>query len=175
MTQTLDGSSGATFSACGKYRYDLWRRWDDTLPNCCWIMLNPSTADGKTNDPTIRKCMKFAKRWDYGGIVVVNLFAYRATNPDVLKTLDPATAIGPMNDEYIKAHVHRVMNNEGSVMAAWGQKGKLYGRDKTVIAKFKEWRFLAWAVKLAKDGSPYHPLYVRDDAQGIELNWGRDE
>ena len=71
----------AEISKCGKYRYMLMRIWDLDLPKVCFVGLNPSTADAKEDDPTIRQLIEFAKSWNYGGFVIVNLFAMRATNP----------------------------------------------------------------------------------------------
>lgn len=88
----------AGISECGTYRYWLCREWSPGLDSLVWLMLNPSTADATQDDPTIRRCMGFARRWGYGGITVVNLYAYRATNPrDLLTAADP---VGPENDRY---------------------------------------------------------------------------
>src|SRR5579862_6473284 len=94
-----DPLSGAVFDHSGKFRYSLWRHWDDELPRVCFIMLNPSTADDLHNDPTIARCVSYAKRWRFGSLEVVNAFAYRATDPSKLaRVRDP---IGPLNDQYI--------------------------------------------------------------------------
>ena len=77
--------SGAIFSSCRKYRYALWRNWDETKPCVMIIGLNPSTADENENDPTITRCINFAKSWGYGGVCVTNLFAYCATVPSDMK------------------------------------------------------------------------------------------
>ena len=86
----------ADFSACGTYRYALRRIWLPAAPQVLFIGLNPSTADEKSDDPTIRRCLGFARSWGYGGLIVANLFAYRATAPSALREArDP---IGPLND-----------------------------------------------------------------------------
>lgn len=86
----------AKFSECRKYRYALWRTWDETKPHVMIIGLNPSTADETKNDSTITKCINFAKSWDYGGLCMANLFAYRATKPsDMIASNDP---VGTDND-----------------------------------------------------------------------------
>jgi hypothetical protein len=72
---------GAAFSACRRYRYRLWRMWD-RRPHCCFVMLNPSTADELANDPTVERCERRARAWGYGGLEVANVFAWRSTDPD---------------------------------------------------------------------------------------------
>src|SRR3989449_11540410 len=103
----------ACFSRCGTYRYALWRRWA-AGPQVLFVMLNPSTADAQRDDPTIRRCIGFARRWGCGGIEVVNLFALRATDPRRLRyTRDP---VGPEN----VAHLARAAGRASLVGAAWG-------------------------------------------------------
>lgn len=80
--------SEAILSVDRKYRYVLTRTWDETLPNIMFVGLNPSTADETTDDPTIRRCINFAKSWGYGGLYMVNLFAYRSTNPNNIRIVD---------------------------------------------------------------------------------------
>lgn len=93
--------AGAILSACGTYRYHLWRLWDKALPVMVFVMQNPSTADASHDDPTIRKCIGFAKRHGYGGISVRNIFALRATDERILLTHhDP---FGPENDAHLLA------------------------------------------------------------------------
>ncbi len=147
----------ATISPCGKYRYLLTREWADPLlmpTRACslaFIMLNPSTADGMVDDPTIRRCMNFARREGYYGIAVVNLFAYRATDPKtVCFAKDP---VGPNNDDYIKRCL-----SYGDVIAAWGSE--VFARSR---AREVQKMLAGVAIKclgMNKDGSPKHPLYV---------------
>lgn len=93
----LHGIAGAGMSECGCYRYWLARCWDAELPKLVWLMLNPSSADAETDDPTIRRCIGFARTWGYGGIGVVNLFALRATDPRDIA--DESAVLGAMGDE----------------------------------------------------------------------------
>jgi hypothetical protein len=158
---TADGTQGASISDCGKYRYDLWRRWDAGSTFVKFIMLNPSTADHKVDDPTIRKCIKFAKSWGYGGVKVVNLFAFRATNPKKLKALGYAKAVGPCNNTAII----EALSSAGPNIAAWGQGGKLFSRGLIVRHEILVPRGIQLqALKISKDGTPWHPLYLRDDS-----------
>lgn len=112
------GGSGATFSPCERYRYRLWRVWGAPQKRVLFVMLNPSTADDAKDDPTIRKCIGFAKRWGYGALDVVNLFAWRSTYPSVL--LHANDPVGPDNDEMIAG----AYTDAGAVVLAWGSHDK---------------------------------------------------
>src|SRR5437867_1481016 len=95
----LPETTGATISDCGRYRYGLWRIWDESKPYCLFLMLNPSTADDIDNDATVERCQRRAAAMGYGGLHVANLFAWRSTDPSVLTSVpDP---IGPDNDRTI--------------------------------------------------------------------------
>lgn len=146
---------GANISPCEKYRYALWRIWDEDKPMLLFIMLNPSTADASADDPTIRRCMRFAAGWGYGGIYVCNLFAFRSTSPEGLKTAEDP--IGRLNDAIIKAY----LKISYTVCFAWGTKGGFMNRDKAVadICTFPG----AVCLEKTKDGHPKHPLYVKGD------------
>lgn len=151
----------ARISPCGTYRYRLTRTWSDAAP-LAFIMLNPSTADADIDDPTIRRCMGFAQREKAGGIVVVNLYALRSTNPEVLWTHpDP---IGPDN----MCALYDVSMMRIPIVCAWGNNARnawSYGVTET-FAMFSD-----RIVCLGKtaNGSPRHPLYVRADAPLISF------
>lgn len=149
----------AIISDDGLYRYELRRVWDDgTLVN--FVMLNPSTADADRDDPTIRRCIGFAARWGYSGIVVTNLYAYRATRPrDLWLAADP---VGPSNDSHLAAAVEGA-----SVVAAWGVNARP-DRVADVLARIRRTNEVS-ALGLTKDGHPRHPLYVRSDAEPVWL------
>ena len=151
-------NSGATFSPCRNYRYSLWRRWlGHDSRYAMFIGLNPSTADETHDDPTIKRCIAFAKVWGYSGLYMVNLFAFRATNPRVmLRATDP---VGPDNDE----HLQRLAQGAGVVIAAWGARGTHLGRDHHVREIIPNLHYL----RLTKDGHPGHPLYLPSDLQPI--------
>lgn len=152
-------TSGADLSICGTYRYDLWRRWCDG-PWALWIMLNPSTADADVDDPTIRRCRGFSKAWGYGGLAVVNLFAYRATIPDELtRVRDPR---GPLNKQRIKLWLddHRT----SAVIAAWGTAWRKVDQPRlNVEGMAREAGHDVFCLGTTKRGHPRHPLYVRAD------------
>jgi hypothetical protein len=143
---------GAELSACRTYRYRLWRHWDRDLFPVVWVMLNPSTADENFDDPTIRKCVGFARQWGYGGIEVVNLYAYRATDPKQLKkAADPG---GPGN----YAAISRVAAGR-TVVCGWGRNAER-GHVWRVLQTLRDVKAEIKALKINADESPMHPLYV---------------
>jgi len=145
----------AVFDSTRTYRYTLERRWSDAQP-AVFVMLNPSTADALTDDPTIRRCVSFAKREGCGGLIVVNLFALRSTDPKQLYSHpDP---VGPSNDGI----VYEAQHQGSPVIAAWGVHGTLNGRDRAVCSLLEFGDVIALGV--TKDGHPRHPLYVAGDA-----------
>lgn len=156
MTQALfdieDVESWAHISKCGRYRYELGRRWS-VGPLLDWVMLNPSTADGDTDDPTIRRCIKFAKDWGFNGIRVTNLFAYRATNPDQLKTVDDP--FGPDNNGYLQSW------GGPMTICAWGSNELIHKHyDGQLWSGLWDRECAFMCLGYNKDGSPKHPLYV---------------
>lgn len=155
--------STAVFSDCRLYRYTLRRRWSPGVLGG-FVMLNPSTADEFKNDPTIRRCMGFAMREGWGGLVILNLFAFRATDPkDMTKAVDP---IGPENDRILIAASQEI---DGPLVAAWGAHWLAAVRSKAVVAALS--RPLVCLGKTA-DGSPRHPLYVHSQAPLIPYGGG---
>ena len=155
---------GASLSECARYRHSLWRRWDAERPSLGFIMLNPSVADSTIDDPTIRRCIGFAKREGYGGIRVANLFDLRSTDPKNLLTADDP--IGPEPDPFI-----HLAGSCTAFVAAWGAVAKpLRWRAKEVAEVFGAWRTLL-CLGTTKDGSPRHPLYVRGDAPLVVWRW----
>jgi hypothetical protein len=149
--------SGADLSDCGTYRYRLWRYWDPGQGEAVFCMLNPSTADASEDDPTIRRCMGFARAWGYGGIIVVNLFALRSTDPRALKK-HPAP-IGERNDVV----VFDALRSAGIAVAAWGNHGSLMARGSRVVRICAERRIPLHHLGLSKAGHPAHPLYLPGD------------
>ena len=141
--------TSATFSTCGMYRYALRRRWSPG-PSIMFVMLNPSTADAHQDDPTIRRCIGFAQLWGYGSLAVGNLFAFRATFPQKLKRC--AEPIGPENDHWLTA----LASEADTLVAAWGNHGRLLGRSLEVSAMLPSLMRLG----LTQRGEPKHPLYL---------------
>ena len=142
----------ADISECGLYRYLLTRTWDETLPVCLFIMLNPSTADADVDDPTIRRCMGFARSWRYGGVRVVNLYALRTTDPKGLWEVDDP--VGWRNETMIEKEAAHA----GLVVCAWGTKG--LARAQVVVNLLHRIGVAPTVLRLTKGGHPAHPLYL---------------
>lgn len=147
--------TGATFSDCGKYRYDLWRRWDTRDPVLTFIMLNPSTADHTDNDATIERCQRRAIKMGFGGLRVVNLMAYRATDPTELKPLSRSERCGPENEKYLIQALQR----SDAVVCGWGKDGDI-GPVNWLKEQARRLNVILWCLRTNKDGSPQHPLYI---------------
>ena len=176
---------GADISPDGRYRYLLWREWRGTHDRknwhwygkkdgagkelgqpkaCVFIMLNPSTADGETDDPTIRRCVAFAKAWHFERLEVVNLFAYRATSPRVL------LAVGHQDDPVgcdNQRRVEQAAADAGKIVCAWGAHGTHLGQDQTMLG----WLLSrpAFALGFTQDGQPRHPLYAPASAMLVPM------
>lgn len=145
--------SGAAISDCGLYRYQLWRAWDDGLPAVNFLMLNPSTADASEDDPTIKRCLGFARCWGFGRLDVTNLYAYRATDPTRLKAV--ADPVGPINDQYLRA----VAVESALVVCAWGANADP-DRAAEVLDMLAACDGKMRHLGLTKAGQPRHPLYL---------------
>jgi hypothetical protein len=138
------------------FRYQLGRLWDATLPLMVWIMLNPSTADHEIDDPTILACIDFAKRNGCGGIVVVNLFAFRSPHPKVMR--EAADPVGRENDEHLLRVAREAKQAGGYVIAAWGANGAFRNRDLAVLDLLEREGLPVLCFGLTKDQHPKHPL-----------------
>lgn len=155
MLDALDAlDTGALFSPCRHYRYMLWRRWDPERDVLMVIGLNPSTADETVDDQTIRKCRGYAQRWGYGALWMLNAYAFRATDPKVMKA-QGANALGPRNNEYI-AQCAQVAD---MVVAAWGAHCE-QRREREIRALVARSHKPLYHLGLTKAGHPKHPLYL---------------
>ena len=182
-----DAAKWAALSRCGRYRFMLGRAWDQEdpaspqgvfgrweRPLCVWVMLNPSTADHTTDDPTIRKCVGFAQRLGCCGILVVNLFAWRATDPnDLVKVIDEGRqdAVGWCNDEMLT-----LASTLQPMLVGWGKttRKSFKARAERVfsLGLSQSWPMLCLGVN--DDGSPRHPLYVSYEVQALALRQARE-
>jgi hypothetical protein len=123
-----------------------------------FVMLNPSTADAHHNDPTIRRCLRYAQDWNCGALMVANLYAWRATDPNDLWTADDP--VGPQNDAHLYAAATIAAESGGPLVGAWGANARP-DRIAAVLALPGMDRLTALAV--TKAGQPKHPLYLKAD------------
>lgn len=149
----------AWISHCGRYRYTLGREWDPSLPRVCFVMLNPSTADAAIDDPTIRRCIRFARDWGFGSLEVVNLSPVRSPKPEHILTHWPARVHYQTN----RGEVKRAAAEAGMTVLAWGAHkiAKLPAMSHGLDLPWDRCKVLGYT----KDGSPKHPLYVPANTQ----------
>ncbi|MEQ1888080.1 MAG: DUF1643 domain-containing protein [Alphaproteobacteria bacterium] len=172
---------GATVSSDGYYRYLLWREWrlypdepvDYTPKTCLFVMLNPSTADGKADDPTIRRCVGFAKSFGCERLEVVNLFAYRATKPQDLfaRAALGIDIAGWENQKYVEDAAF----DADIIICAWGAHGAFIGQDETMCGWLECAGKTLYAIGLTKGGRPKHPLYLPKEASLIPWRKRREK
>ena len=170
---TLISRGRAEISPCGQYRYLLSREVSQCGGAVTFIMLNPSTADASNDDPTIRRCIGFARKWGCGTLFVVNLFGRRATDPAALRTTDDP--VGPDNKSWLLWAVDRCVGDAMyskqayTIVCAWGTHGTYMDQDRTVLGWLDEVSVKRMALGITKEGHPRHPLYVRADAPLIDF------
>lgn len=149
---TAPGSS-AVISACGRYRYRLERRWGPGT-SCVFVMLNPSTADARTDDATIRKCRGFTQRWGHDAFTVINLYAFRARDPK--RMLAAADPVGPENDR----HIIEAIREPARMVLAWGANAQRVRVERVIHLLRHHCRLPRQCLGLTKGGEPWHPLMV---------------
>lgn len=157
-----DTSKGATFSPCRTWRYRLWREWHPG-PTFVVVGLNPSTADETQDDPTIRRCIGFAKRAECGRLEMLNLFAYRSTDPKLLYHI--TRPVGPGNDDTIMA----IAGTANVVVAAWGAEKIAQPRAEHVLTMLADAGTTVLCFGVTAGGSPRHPLYLNADTPLVPL------
>ncbi|WP_218563876.1 DUF1643 domain-containing protein [Marinospirillum perlucidum] len=144
-------TSGVEVSPCENYRYLLWKTWDAKAPRMLFIGLNPSLALSDEGNPTMQRCLAFAKSWGYGGVYLANLFAWRSPDPrGLLAAQEP---IGPDNDAWLV----KLAGQTDLQLAAWGNHGAHLGRSLAVRKLLPDLHCL----KINRSGEPAHPLYLR--------------
>lgn len=161
ITQS-DLEAPAVFSADRVYRYVLRRTVGLNPGRCLFIMLNPSTADESLNDPTVTRCINFARSWGYGILEVANIFALRSTDPRVLYTAP--SPVGKLNDLWIMT----LALQADRVVAGWGNHGAFQGRGAQVLAYLRDAGVKVKALAHTQHGEPGHPLYILHDAELVE-------
>lgn len=159
-----DAESEAVYSPCERYRYLLTRVWDPAGAKALFVMLNPSTATEVQNDPTVERCERRARALGFGAFRVTNIFAFRATDPRVMRA--QADPVGPGNDAAIRASVGWA----DRVICAWGGHGAHLERGRAVEALLRATGVPLFHLGLTKDGQPKHPLYIGYEVQPVA--WG---
>lgn len=156
----------ANISPCGKYRYSLSRTWDESKAKVLFIGLNPSKADATKDDPTIWKLIKYCQSWGYGGFTIVNLFAYRSTNPDALLNKPLPLVLGPDNKTHLSVHIAEAT----LVVVMWGNNAYRISPNYTEewVNKLRKME-KAKCFKINRDGSPAHPLYLPGKIKPIKF------
>lgn len=145
----------AVISPCGTYRYLLRRTWDAKQPRALFVMLNPSTADAEIDDATIRSCIRLSRGLGFGSFEVVNIFAFRATDPeDMAKADDP---IGPDNERIVIGAINRC----DTVICAWGAHPMAARKSTFLLGHIRSRRPAAYCLGKTKAGAPKHPLYIK--------------
>ncbi|MEO0455646.1 MAG: DUF1643 domain-containing protein [Cyanobacteria bacterium P01_A01_bin.114] len=178
LTTVKDGiKRSAIFDATGQYRYSLERRWPEKSSpeklsleksstderKVVFIMLNPSRADAKQDDPTLRACMQFARIWGYSVLEVVNLFAYCTADPKVLKTVQE-----PIGEECDRALL-AAAESATQIILAWGNWGQLLQRDQTVLKLLANCAPKMYCLGMTQAGQPRHPLYIKRTTSPIRF------
>ena len=154
-----DAESVAVYSACEHYRYRLTRVWEGGGTHAVFVMLNPSTATEVQNDPTVERCERRARTLGFGSFTVLNIFAWRATDPREMRAA--ADPVGPENDAAILGR----LSQADRVICAWGTHGAHLGRGPAVERLLRDAGARLWHLGLSKDGHPKHPLYI---AYGVQ-------
>ena len=156
----LFNQNGAIFSEDRKYRFVLWRIWNDELPKVMFIGLNPSTANEDKNDPTIRRIISLSRNLGFGGVYMLNLFTFVTPHPEELKKCENPLKLA---DYYLSEYG----NKSNLIVAAWGTFPEVQDRSKHIMAMFPNLHCLA----LNQNGSPRHPLYVPNNINLKKLVW----
>jgi hypothetical protein len=158
-------NSGALFSDCRKYRYRLWRIWDGAKQPLCFIGLNPSDADEHYNDPTVTRMIERAHAYSLGGLIVVNVYALVSTDPQGLR--GPLYPVGENGDDRTDIEILKAARESGLVICGWGTKAGKRGHE--LMRRLKAAGIVPHALKLNKDGSPCHPLYLSYELKPVAL------
>jgi hypothetical protein len=146
--------TAASFSLDRKYRWTLDRIWQPAAPLVCYVLLNPSTADETKNDPTVSRCQTRALNAGFGGLLVVNIFAWRSTDPaELYRIADP---VGDFNDTAILGAARKSQ----LVVCGWGKHGALHDRGEKVLELIRKAGKVPHALRINSDGNPGHPLYL---------------
>lgn len=172
LFDAIDGT-GAEFSSDRVYRYTLTREWEDG--QCVsFLLFNPSTATERENDPIIRRCIGFAKRWGFGRLIILNLYAVRSKNPKAVGRMGES-ATGPLNNYWIQESIKEARE----IVCAWGcaqHAPNINRRIKEVMKLVTDYNpdMPVTCLGLRKDGHPRHPLMLPYEMQRVEFSWGNN-
>jgi hypothetical protein len=155
--------AGAKFSRCRRWRYLLWRCWDEAKPVANFLMLNPSTADEVKLDPSCTRARNYAERWGFGAVIITNIFGWRSTDP---------AALGVVEDPVGRGNDRAIVEAAGKaklVVCAWGNHGAHMDRAQAVLALLREKQIRLHALRLNDAGHPAHPLYLRASLTPVRI------
>jgi len=155
LFNVIEASRRCSFSPCRRWRFELEKRWGDG-PLIAFIALNPSTADEHVDDPTVRRMTGYAKDWEYGGLIVLNLFGWRSPYPEDLRLVENPVGEGNLSIEHLTVVRERVEK----FVACWGVHGRLLNRGPSVIQRFHALQLPLYCLGTNKGGEPCHPLYL---------------
>ena len=161
---SLDSVVQAKFSECKRYRYELSEVWDATKPMVLWILMNPSVANLDHSDPTLIKTGKYARAWGYGGQLIGNVHAYRATDSNEMLLVDDP--VGPENDGALLSMAKRTQ----MIVLAYGMPPKKLAARGLQVANLLAKNYDLHSLKLNMDGSPSHPLYLPTNLRPIKID-----
>lgn len=170
-SQILYPGEDTLWSPDRAYRYFLRRSvegdWElSQKPPIAFLLLNPSTADEVKDDPTVNRCRRYATAWGYGEVIILNAFAFRATDPKVMRAHpDP---VGPENDRVIAETTKALFDQGGTLVCGWGNHGAFQDRGARIRELLKPYSVQAFP--FTKAGEPGHPLYLRKDVELQDLN-----
>ena len=150
----------AIFDEHMRYRYSLTRVWNEKGPKVVFIMLNPSLANDKEDDRTTKRIINFAKKFGYGSLEVVNLFAYITPKYIELKDLEKSEAVGKENNKYLI----RALKSADKIIAAWGENGTIHQRHEEIVQIIDGYDIDSLGSP-TRDGHPRHPLYLSNDIE----------
>lgn len=162
--QVEPGEPLARFSQCKQYRYELWRRWKPG-PFVMFLLLNPSTADDKKLDPTLRRCLGYAQDWGYSAMCITNLFPYRATDPRDMKRhyADPNDLTGDRGraEAVNRITIANVAMKAAIVVGGWGTHGSFLLEDMVIVDLLSRYGVAIHCLAKCANGAPVHPLYQK--------------
>jgi hypothetical protein len=159
----------AIFDAERKNRFRLRRIWNEHMPQLAWCLTNPSKASEQLDDPTLRKVQTYARLWGFGGVSVVNVFPWCATNPKELYQREETESLVVENLYMIQGEADEC----DQMICGWGRNGLIDSRSHRVRSWLQKYRRKVFALRLLNDGEPEHPLYLPSRLKPIPFDVAR--